>query len=355
MKTTAFLVAMVVGGLALPSVAQAACPQVEGLFCAEGRTGWALASTPEKAKIYAAAIDDGAERFERHLGVPAPKGALIEGNEVFAKVWPQVSRDWVALPWISATEQKQAVEQGIRQQLQGLGLTGAALEDAVAQGVSKVAGEEKFDPEKTSGAISHEFGHVRFTKAFGLRDFSPDAAPQHLGHGYGGATPDWLDETAAVLTENETLTSVRRKQLGEAFRGESTDKLWPLREFVTMDHPYAKLGVERAREQAAALKASGSTSPTIRIVAITGEEAAKTVKQTNANAFYLQSRGFADYLVEKTKDQAIFRSIVESTKQKQSFEQWLSKEGAAKGLPATLEALQQDWELWLKAKYGKAE
>lgn len=356
MRKQALAAAIALCALAQPALAQAACLQVEGLFCAEGRTGWALASTPETAKVYAAAIDDGAARFEKHLGVPAPKGALIEGNEAFAKVWPQVDRSWVALPWISNTEKRQAIEQGLRQQLQGMGLTGAALDDAVKQGVAQVAGEDANEEQRSAGAISHEFGHLRFLKAFGLFDLSPDKPKLEIGHGYGGATPDWLDETAAVLTENDTLTSLRREQLGKAVRAESSDKLWPLAEFLTMQHPMAQMAAERGKKQAEAMKASGSASstPTIRIITATGDEAKNLVQKTNANAFYLQSRGFADYLVEKTKDQAVVGSIMKAYTAERTFAQWLSKEGAGKGLPATLEALQQDWDAWLQAKYGKA-
>jgi len=347
---------MVLCGLALPGLAQAACPKVEGLFCAEGRTGWALASTPEAAKTYAAAIDDGADRFEKHLGVPAPKGALIEGNEAFAKVWPLVDRDWVALPWISAADRKLAVEQGMRQQLQGRGLTGAALDDAVKQGVERVVGADAGEEQRTAGAISHEFGHVRFLKAFGLLDLNPDKPQLKIGHGYGGETPDWLDETAAVLTENETITTLRREQLGKAARAESSDKLWPLAEFLSIQHPMAKLATERAKQAGADLKPSGPGSPsaTIRVFAVTGDEAKNVVQQTNANAFYLQSRGFADFLIEKTKDQAVIGSIMRAYQADRTFAQWLSKEGVSKGLPATLEALQQEWDHWLQAKYGKA-
>lgn len=55
---------------------------------------------------------------------------------------------------------------------------------------------------------------------------------------YAGPAPDWLDEMAAVLLENDALTDGRVEGLVTAnAAADELQALWPLEEFFTMTHP----------------------------------------------------------------------------------------------------------------------
>lgn len=59
--------------------------------------------------------------------------------------------------------------------------------------------------------------------------------------------------------------------------------------------------------------------------------------------FYIQARGFADFLIEKTGRAVIFADIARALAGGRTFEAWLSNEGAALGLPGTVDGLDRLW------------
>lgn len=65
-----------------------------------------------------------------------------------------------------------------------------------------------------------------------------------------------------------------------------------------------------------------------------------------------QARMFADYLAEKSGDPAVFGRLGQAFGAGTTFESWLAGEGAALGLPATVEALSVDWRGWLQGRLG---
>jgi hypothetical protein len=61
---------------------------------------------------------------------------------------------------------------------------------------------------------------------------------------------------------------------------------------------------------------------------------------------------FADFLMDKTSDPAVFSSIAQALAQGRTFEAWLGSEGRASGLSPTLDGLNDEWRAWLTTRLG---
>jgi hypothetical protein len=151
--------------------------------------------------------------------------------------------------------------------------------------------------------------------------------------------------------EDERLTRERRKQFRELYagnlQGPVSGSLEPLAKFLTRDHPGKGLN-ERFR--ALSQEAGGG----VRVGVLTREEAAR---QTGfdpgaAGRFYVQARAFADFLVDRTGDPAIFAEFAQAAARGQGFEQWLAQNGARRGLASDMAGLQTLWARWLEARFG---
>lgn len=332
------------------------CPDQPDAHCVIGETGIAIASSQGRADVYIEAIDAGAVAFEEHFERTAPTVALIEGNDLFATLEDDISARNAGIilsPWVTSVDKNRAIEASILRQLevQKPDLPEDAMQGLIdkalaATPVNLLSGEEE------KGAIAHEFCHLRLVRSFHFDVSDTTGASKH----YGGDAPDWLDETAAVLCENAELTAKRHRHLGDIITGESDDELWPIAEFVTMDHPLAEAErglVARLRQEH--IEEAERGGPSTRIITLVGEEAERFKAQSadgNPAVFYWQSRGFADYLIARTGDPAIFGSIASAYSNGSDFVAWLSAEGTALGLPRDLDSLDADWTRWLCGEYA---
>jgi hypothetical protein len=168
------------------------------------------------------------------------------------------------------------------------------------------------------------------------------------GH-YGGPAPDWLDETAAIVMEEEALTAPRRTHFRALVNGEGPGRVESLAAFFAMDHPLKGVG---ALVRSGALRTGGTDQVTV----LTGAEVESRlgVAPGAAPNFYAQSRAVGDFLLESSGNPKILGDIARALAGGATIEQWLEASGRANRLGATLDALESQWQAWIKVRYGKA-
>ncbi len=316
-----------------------------GLACHATTHGAVIAPAGEAAML-ASVMDEAAARFERHFTTPQGAIALISGGGVSRDQLSYLAeRGYKGFPWISGAQRAALIRPRVRDQLakQRPELTGAALDAAVD---AALAGSTKAGSGLERGALAHELNHHWFRLTFeGERAGAPDPAKPGVVR-YGSSAPDWIDELAAVLGENEELTASRRAGLKRTLASGSEDGLYPLAEYLTMDHPAMTLAQRQQLLGEAQRGAQGGA--TVRV--LTRSEMGETSKQPPLIRFYIQSRAFADFLLERTGDDRVFLSIAQALGRGDTFDQWLARDGAAYRLPPSVAALTPQWEAWLRAR-----
>ena len=183
------------------------------------------------------------------------------------------------------------------------------------------------EPRDEANLVPHELGHLWYEAAFWA------GAPRASGDRYGSAGPDWLDEVAAILMENDAAAQAHRQRFADGRRKdpEQTHPAppeIPLPTFVTMVHPVT-----------ASLPPPGVDTGPVMIVG-------------KPSLFYSQSRVFADYLTDRSEDPRILARISEGLRSGAAFGDWLAREGRRHRLPSTMAALESDWRGWLESRYG---
>jgi len=287
----------------------------------------------------------GAAQFERYFGVPAPSAAIVPGGVISPELNTQIEDAGfeVMLPWISETGRKDMAAESVRQQVmdQTKGMPEAQRDAILKMALGKLEAAQDDTPsettEKQKGALTHELGHMWFMEAFK----SPALDAETKVHSYGGWAPDWLDETAAVLLENDALTQARR----EAFKAKGSDELYPLRDYLSMEHPAAKSAKDLLKNYND--PESGAVNPgESRAIILTGAEGEaflEKMKDADPVGFYTQTRAFADFMIEATNDPQLFAKIATHLAGGKSFESWLATRG---DLPNTIAALDARWQSW---------
>jgi hypothetical protein len=186
---------------------------------------------------------------------------------------------------------------------------------------------------KQDGVVSHELGHTWYKEAF-WRDSGVAT------DGYGSPAPDWLDETAAVVTEGEALSDSRRTLF---LRGWSAvapgDRSAPaaigdLTHFLQRRHP------SQTRDPAPR-HSTADGSATVTVTVRSGSNATES--------YYNQVRVFADYLIVRTGDAAVFAEISRALAGGSDFAAWLGSQTRYSSLPRTVPDLQSDWASWIDA------
>ena len=279
---------------------------------------------------------DGAASFMRYFGSEIPPIAIVPGGEIT----PDMQEDLKAagyglsLPWMSSADKLSLSQSNVRRQVleQTKGMSPEQQEAVIKTALANLGRQpsEGGDMSATEqGALTHELGHLWFMSAF-----KPLGEDDGGGHGYGSWAPDWLDEASAVLLENDALTTSRR----EAFKTMPDEDFYPLGTFLTMEHPALKAAQNLAEKFKGKDDSGGS-----RAIFLTGEDAdafLKAAGQSNPANFYIQVRGFADYVIEATGDEQIFAALARHLSQGKSFESWLAK---TDGLPSDMKALNKSW------------
>lgn len=190
------------------------------------------------------------------------------------------------------------------------------------------------------GLVAHELGHLWLGETFWPGD------KMRTERRYGISAPDWPDEVAAILMEDERTAQDRRRQFFQVYRGEPANAR--LRA-ITRDDLVDLVGYLNSEHPKFSSRAGNPVSPatgtaTVSVTVSTEGSDAKVL------LFYLQSRMLADYLIDRSGDPAIFASIASAISRGQSFDQWLQARGTRLAFPKTSHALAADWLTWLDAK-----
>lgn len=314
------------------------CPALgkADLVCVASPQGYFYASSQAGAQQMADAAREAAAIFEHDFSRPAPMGAIAEmGNDsklslTQERTLKDAGARWV-FSWISPSDKRKATEASVRAQVEkqlGAGADAALIDAAVAKAMLKISGGAKSDTT-TYSVLRHEIGHKLLIYAFPTSADTGDGGE----HGYGGGLPDWMDETAAILMEDEAMTTGRRDHLRQLLACGTTGQLWPLPEFLTMEHPMAQVTRKMKGGQ-------------FRMLVLTGDEAKEYGKAAN---FYTQTRAFADFLTDMAGgDTTIWGGIAATLSTGKGMDAWLADEGARHGLPGSLAGLGSAWQAWLR-------
>jgi hypothetical protein len=325
-----------------------------GYRCRETRYGVVVGPSDGEVTSALTSIDNAAAQFLRHFGAPPLPVAVIFGGTLDRSTRDSiVAKGFTAMPWVSPSDQAALVKATIRKQVlqQTAGMAAAQQEAIIARALAQQAARQQtaMNDVPREGALSHEIAHAWFRRFY-------DGNAVALATGvkrYGSTAPDWLDEMAAVLAEDDIITEKRRAGIALAFSPEGTSRFWPLETYFTMEHPLHAAASAAARATASADQGNGGTSARI----LTGDEAkallAAQGSLPRADWFYVQARLFGDYLMTTSNNPRIFSDIAEGLKGGASTSGWLAANGARNRLPTDIAKLQAGWDAWLRAKAAK--
>ncbi|SPU44488.1 Uncharacterised protein [Brevundimonas diminuta] len=311
------------------------------LSCAAADHGVALAASPAEAERLASYARAGearfSTRFDRDIAPyvvvstpPLPDRAALNAAG-FSHILP-----WPA-PRAFDEAARRSIEQGARRFAASQNMSPAQTEEVVARALSQIP-DAKAQAALDAGMVPHELGHLWFTAAFWPERAAADAAPRH----YGGPGPDWLDEAAAVILENEPTAAQRRDHFRALMKGEAVPAVGPINGrailldlpgLLAREHP----GLARAVAVAPELAVKGGVGVSFTPAGAGPRPAALE------RVFYIQTRVFADYLIQTSGRPTILAEIAQAMADGRSFEDWLASDGAAHGLPSTLSALSDGW------------
>lgn len=321
--------------------------------CAATPRGAVLAESRADAERMADYARGAEARFEAAFGRPVTPYALLDTSApapieaLRAAGFRNVLRWPTAAQFDAATRAgfERATRQFAASQNMSPGEADAMVARALAQREARTGAGQTGVYE---AMIPHELGHLWFTEAY-WPDAAPPAGAGQPSH-YGGPGPDWLDETAAVILEDDQNAGRRRDQFARLLRGETLpsmgravprEQVLDLRLFLSREHPALAGGMGPPPMA----PAGGSMG-----VAVTFTPAGSANgRPADATLFYLQARRFADYLIETSGRADIMAAIARFIAAGGSMEGWLRSEGARYGLPASLDALDAAWRTWAVA------
>jgi hypothetical protein len=197
--------------------------------------------------------------------------------------------------------------------------------------------------------VAHELGHQWYHAAFWPEAATPGAAAVRGAAAnapapnaplralrYGSAAPDWMDEAAAMLMENDAGARAYAQKFADgrsadAARAAMLPPEIPLAELTRMTHPAM-----------ASMPAPRPGGPVQMVV--TGRP----------TLFYPQARLFADYLADRSGEPRVLAHISQGMAAGATLDAWLAANGASHKLPVSLAAMQADWDAWLDQRFGPA-
>lgn len=309
-----------------------------GRVCMDTDGGLIIAGTPERAARLATLAEQGSQRFKVAFGRSVPRYAIVEtvNGQTDARLDAALKDAGIAwrMPWLSERDMAEgyrtSITRGVTAKAQAMQLdaeqTTALVASALAQQAAKITPVAL--QAREAGALPHELGHGWFINAFW-----PKAAVRTSDH-YGGPAPDWMDETAAIMMEDEAMANSRRAKFATIYAGgdaAAKARLLDLSSFLGGGHP--------ALPKLDLMNTSG------RVQVLTGEEGARIA--TVAGGFYLQARLFADYVLARSGNPAAFRSAADAFAKGKTTAQWLAADGARLHVPVKVAALEADWHNWL--------
>lgn len=309
-----------------------------GRVCAEVGPGVVIAGDRERADRLNAIARAAMARFEANFGRPVPTFAVVEtvdgaiGTGV-EKALATAGFAW-RMPWLSEADTagayRASIERAVTAKAAAMGFDAARTRQMADAAWGQQA--DRFSSaalrKREAGALPHELAHGWFIHAYW-----PRAEARASDH-YGGPAPDWMDEIAAVLAEDQAMADGRRAQFAAILSGgdaAAKARLLDLATFLSGGHPaLPKLDVGAQKG---------------RVAVLTGAEAAAVAQV--AGTLYLQARSFADYPRARSGGPAAYRSAAAAFAGGRDTAGWLRDEGARLNLPTTIEAVERDWRAWV--------
>ncbi|WP_341020456.1 hypothetical protein [Brevundimonas diminuta] len=312
------------------------------LSCAAADHGVVLASAQPEADQLATYARAGEARFSTRFDRNIAPYVVVSTPTLPDRAALNAAGFSHILPWPAPRAfdeaARRSIEQGARSFAASQNMSPAQTEEVVARALSQIP-DAKAQAALDAGMVPHELGHLWFTAAFWPERAETDpGAPRH----YGGPGPDWLDEAAAVILEDEPTAAQRRDHFRALMKGEAVPAVGPidgrailldLPGLLAREHP----GLARAVAVAPELAVKGGVGVSFTPAGAGPRPAALE------RVFYIQTRVFADYLIRTSDRPAILAVIAQAMANGRSFEDWLASDGAAHGLPSTLSALNDGW------------
>lgn len=298
------------------------------MACAEGRLGLALSDNAAGADRLLAEAEGGEPRFRTHFGQdPAPYVVLFFESDppvpaLHAAGFPTV------LAWPSIAVTAGLFTEGFRRNelAGGAGRLSPEAEARVQAQSARLAADLE---ARRSDVVAHEMGHLWYDAVFWRGGEIPS-------DGYGTGAPDWLDETAAILMEGEGVWQNRRFGFSRGWAAKSPEgraapgAIGDLKHFLERRHPSQTNDPQEATS-------SGTGPVTVTVSTRVGGD----------DHFDQQARVFADYMLDRSGNPAIFGEITRSLAAGATFEGWLATQTGSPDLPSTVAALQSDWAAWV--------
>lgn len=329
--------------------------------CANAPHGVVLAETADRATALAAIAGEGEARFARHFDRSPPRYALIEGDGAFDGAFGDAlaAAGYVwRFPWLSAKAQSDGMAASVRRAVEtrakAQGATAEATEAMVTAALAQQQARQS--PEaidrRERGVVPHELGHGWYMRGWWPEVPKVEGAKSQ----YGGPGPDWMDEVAAVLMEDDVLTAERRSGFASRLEagGSERERLLDLKTFLTTDHPMAGRALDIARSSSPGATAPQAGAPVriSRVGVMSGEEARSLA--ASGLLFYLQSRSFADYLIERAGPSRAFVTAADTFAAGGTTADWLARHGASLGIATDIDTLQSDWRAWVAGRGAPA-
>lgn len=300
-------------------------------FCAASELGVALAPSQAEADVLIAYAQSGEARFRTHFGrAPAPYAFVAVESEppidaLKAAGFPAV------MPFLPLSVLQASVVDRFRQAMMRDGASSLSAE-AEAEIQARTATISARIAATHPGLVAHELGHIWYNEAFWHEPIH-DRASMEPPARYGGPGPDWLDEAAAILMEDDRTTEQRRIHFLQAWQGTAPEARAATGGLVDLNHIMSREHPSIAR----ATGAGGTVSVTVT---------APSASQSDDH-FYGQVRMVVDYLIETSGDPTILVEMSDAAVADQSLEAWLAQNGPRNNLPATTAQLQRDWIEWV--------
>jgi len=320
-----------------------ALPELANLRCFTNEYGWIYAPDEKDAYNLYEAEQEAALLFRKHFGSPPEKGVyftmlgdfkeptgFIENLRKMEARWlmPHVGHEQITA-LVDGKEMREQLRNQLRAQL-GLKppnwlakLLITAMRKSIIQ---------QIEQEVSKNTIAaHELGHVWFVAKY-WPDFllSLNVTEQQ----YGGPAADWLDEAAAILMEDGTLSASRRTYFADALTNKS-DLFIPLERLFSMRHPGNKGGQTTA----------GFIGVVVTVNSSSGTSDSQD-KEAKPDMFYAEIRTLADFMFERSNNDTLFASIAEAERDGKGMTGWLKEKGPANKLPATVAELEKEFIAW---------
>lgn len=320
-----------------------------GKSCVATEHGVAVADTPEEAERLASYARTGEARFKANFGSDVPSYAVVASPPTPNRSTIRAAGFEHVLAWPSGAAFERATREGVERAARGFaasqGMTAEQADQVVATAIANQP-DARFRAAMDASMVPHELGHLWYTSTFWPEDrgYVEGSRPH-----YGGPGPDWLDEAAGIVMEEQTTADQRRNDFRSLMRGETVASLGRVDgrpilldviRLVSRQHPGLEAGMQPSPQAAASARANGGVG-----VSYTPAGAGPAARPgAMVNVFYIQTRVFTDYLIQKSGRSDIIAVITRAVAAGGTFEAWLARDGAALGLPATLADLQSDWQ-----------